>query len=452
VKKHLQNVLKIIQNLALEHDKIPPDLVREKNIKLGLRNEDGTGVFVGITSKGQVIGYKKEIQGDGSQKKIDLDGELYYCGYNIKDLVRHQQEEARFGYEETTYLLLTGELPSRNHLDIFTKELAQRRHLPKEAKKIVLNRPPHDDQMGSLHTIVSAMHLFDDSPDSTDIKDLARQCIDLIAKFPTIVAHNYHASTGRRKGLPALIEPREDCSHAENFLYMLKGKKPDGLTANLFDMMLVLHAEHGGGNNSTFTVRTVSSSGANSYMAICSGIASLSGHLHGGANEAVESMMDNIKAHVRDWDDECEVSSYLEKILDKKANDKSGKIYGIGHAVYTRSDPRAVILENKAEEIARKNSMGKEFELYKKVARLAPEIVERKKGKVSSPNVDFYSGFVYRSMGIPKELFTPIFAMSRVAGWSAHRIEEIIQGKLIRPSYYSSLPGLRKDYVPLALR
>lgn len=448
----MQNVLKIIENLSLEHDKIPPDLIREKNIKLGLRNEDGTGVFVGITSKGQVIGYKKEIQGDGTEKKVDLDGELYYCGYNIRDLVRHQQEEGRFGYEETIYLLLTSELPNQKHLDIFTNELAQRRHLPKEAKKIILNRPPHDDQMGSLHTIVSALHLFDDNPDSTDIKDLARQCIDLIAKFPTIVAYNYQASTGHRKKLSELIEPKEDYSQAENFLYMLKGKKPNRLAANLFDMMLVLHAEHGGGNNSTFTVRTVSSSGANSYMAICSGIASLSGRLHGGANEAVESMMENIKANVKDWGDDCEVASYLEKILDRKANDKSGKIYGIGHSVYTRSDPRAVILEDKAEEIARKNGMEKEFELYKKVAGLAPRIVKEKKGKVASPNVDFYSGFVYRSMDIPKELFTPIFAMSRVAGWSAHRIEEIIQGKLIRPSYYSSLPSLRKDYVPLPLR
>ncbi len=448
----MQNVLTIIQELALKHDKIPPDLIRAKNIKLGLRNEDGTGVFVGITSKGQVIGYKKEIQGDGTEKKIDLDGELYYCGYNVRDLVGHQQEEGRFGYEEAAYLLLTGELPNREHLDIFANSLARRRHLPEEAKKIILGRPPHDDQMGSLHTIVSAMHLFDDNPDSTDIKDLARQCIDLIAKFPTIVAYNYHASNEHRKKLPELIEPRDEYGHAENFLSMLKGEKPDRLSANLFDMMLVLHAEHGGGNNSTFTVRTVSSAGANSYMAICSGIASLSGHLHGGANEAVESMMENIKANVKDWDDDGEISHYLEKILDKKANDRSGKIYGIGHAVYTLSDPRAVILEDKAEEIARKNGMEKEFALYKKVAMLAPKIVEEKKGKVASPNVDFYSGFVYRSMGIPKELFTPIFAMSRVAGWSAHRIEEIIQGKLIRPSYFSSLPGVRRDYVPLAFR
>ncbi len=450
--KQVQSVLRIIQELALKHNKLSPELIREKNIKLGLRNEDGTGVFVGITSKGQVIAYKKEFQGDGTVKKVDLDGELFYCGYNVKDLVRHQQEEGRFGFEETAYLLLTGELPNRKHLDIFTSSLAEGRRLPKEAKKIVLSRPPHDDQMGSLHTIVSAMHLFDDNPNSTDIIDLARQCIDLIAKFPTIVAYNYHASNGHRKGLSELIEPKEDYSHAENFLYMLNGKKPDIFTAKLFDMMLVLHAEHGGGNNSTFTVRTVSSAGANSYMAICSGIASLSGHLHGGANEAVEGMMENIKSHVKDWNDEEAISSYLQQILDKKANDKTGKIYGIGHAVYTLSDPRAVILEGKAEEIALKNGMEKEFELYKKVARLSPVLVRNKKGKLTSANVDFYSGFVYRSMGIPKELFTPIFAISRVAGWSAHRIEEIIQGKLIRPSYVSSIPGDGQDYVPLSKR
>jgi citrate synthase len=448
----MEKVLKLIQKLALKHDKISPDLVKAKNIKLGLRNEDGTGVFVGITSKGQVIGYKKEIHADGTEKKIDLDGELYYSGYNVKDLVKYHQKENRFGFEETAYLLLTSELPNQECLETFTREMAKRRHLPEEAKKIILNRPPHDDQMGSLHTVVSAMHLFDRNPNSTDIKDLARQCIDLIAKFPTIVAYNYHASVGHKRKSAELVEPRDDYSHAENFLYMLQGRKPDKMTAHLFDMMLVLHAEHGGGNNSTFTVRAVSSSGANSYMAICSGVASLSGHLHGGANEAVEGMMENIKTHVKDWDDDDELSRYLEKILDKKTSDKAGKIYGIGHAVYTKSDPRAVVLEQKAEEIARKSGMEKEFNLYRKVALVAPKIVLEKKGKVVAANVDFYSGFVYRSMGIPKELFTPIFAMSRVAGWSAHRIEEIIQGKLIRPSYVSSLPGLKSDYIPLKLR
>ncbi len=448
----MDNVLKIIEKLSLKHDKISPVLVKSKNIKLGLRNEDGTGVFAGITSKGQVIGYRKEQPGDGTERKIDLDGELYYCGYSIKDLVKHHQKEGRFGFEEVAYLLLTGELPTGKHLKSFTTEMAKRRHLPKAVKEIIWNRPPHDDQMGSLHTIVSAIHLFDRNPNSTDIKDLARQCIDLIAKFPTIVAYNYHASNGHRKTLEELVEPKDDLSHAENFLYMLQGKKPDKLKAHLFDMMLVLHAEHGGGNNSTFTVRTVSSSAANSYMAICSGIASLSGHLHGGANEAVEGMMDDIKANVKDWNDDNEIEHYLEMILDKKANDKSGKIYGIGHAVYTKSDPRAVILERKAHDLAKKAGMELEYNLHRKVAMLAPKIVLAKKGKVASANVDFYSGFVYRTMGIPKELFTPIFAMARVAGWSAHRIEEIIQGKLIRPSYFTSLPNLRKEYVPIEER
>jgi citrate synthase len=448
----MQNVLKIIEKLALEHDKVPPELIREKNIKLGLRNEDGTGVFVGITSKGQVMGYKKEIRADGSTVKIDLDGELYYCGYNVRDLVKHQQDEGRFGFEEVVYLLLTSELPSKKHLEVFSDELAKRRSVPLQARNTILNRPSHEDQMGALHTTVSAMHLYDPDPNSTDLKDLSRQCIDLIAKFPTIVAYNYIASIGKKKDLSALLEPQEDLSHAENFLYLLKGKRPDRMTANLFDMMLVLHAEHGGGNNSTFTVRTVSSSGANSYMAICSGIASLSGHLHGGANEAVETMMDKIKASVNDWRDDEEIAHFLEKILDRKVHDKTGKIYGIGHAVYTKSDPRAVILEAKAGEIARKSGMREEFDLYRSVARLAPGIIMKKKGKVAAANVDFYSGFVYRSMGIPKELYTPIFAMSRVSGWAAHRIEEIIQGRLMRPSYYSSLQGGKREYLPLTER
>lgn len=448
----MDNVLKLVERLAIKHDRISPELVRAKNIKLGLRNEDGTGVFVGITSKGQVIGYKKEIQADGTERKIDLDGELYYCGFSVKDLVKHHQKEHRFGFEETAYLLLTGELPNLKNLQSFTAELARRAHLSDAAKKIIMGRPPCDDQMGSLHTIVSAMHLFDKAPNSTDIRNVARQCVDLIAKLPTIIAYNYHASAGQEKEFCELLEPRNDLSLAENFLYMLLGKKPDKLASHLFDMMLVLHAEHGGGNNSTFTVRTVSSSMANSYMAICSGIASLSGHLHGGANEAVEGMMEEIKERVKDWKDDHEVANYLIKLLDRKAGDKSGKIYGIGHAVYTKSDPRAIILEQKASEIARKNGMENEFNLYRKVAELAPGIVMEKKGKAASANVDFYSGFVYRSMGIPKELFTPIFAMSRVSGWSAHRIEEIIQGKLIRPSYVSSLSSLRSDYVPLKLR
>jgi citrate synthase len=445
------DVLKKVQELALLHDKIDPRIVKEKNIKLGLRNADGTGVFVGITSKGQVIGYEKVTRGDGTEKVNAIPGKLYYCGYDVEDLVRAKEQEKRFGFEETIYLLLTGELPAKEDLRNFSQELGKRRALPNEAKDIVLCRPRHMDQMGSLHTIVSAFHLFDKNPNSTDMHDVTRQCIDLIAKFPTIIAYNYHTSMMDKKDVRKLREPDPNLGTAENFLYLLFGRRPDSLTEQLFDTMLMFHAEHGGGNNSTFSTRCVSSSGANTYMAICAGIGSLSGHLHGGANEAVVTMIGDIRRKVKNWDSDEEVTAYLEQILDKKAGDKSGKIYGLGHAVYTLSDPRAVFLEKRGEELARMTGREKEFSLYKRIARIAPRLVREKKDKVVCTNVDFYSGFVYECMGIPKELFTPIFAMARVAGWSAHRIEEIVQGRIIRPSYVSSLKG-KKNYMALPKR
>jgi len=447
----MENVIRKVEGLALLHDKIDPKIVKEKNIKLGLRNEDGSGVFVGITSKGQVRGHELIITDDGIQKLNPVPGKLYYCGYDVEDLVRGKEEEKRFGFEETIYLLLTGELPSRKDLKSFSREIGKRYALPYKAKSIILNRPRHDDQMCSLHTIVSAMHLFDKDPNSTALRDVTRQCIDLIAKFPTIIAYNYHKKLMKREDSKKLIEPDPELSIAENFLYLMSGNVPDRFTAELFDTMLIFHAEHGGGNNSTFTTRCVSSSGANTYMAICSGIASLSGHLHGGANEAVVKMISDIKRKVKDWDDDDEVEAYLRMLLDKKAGDKSGKIYGMGHAVYKLSDPRAVFLEKRGEELAKRYGREKEFSLYKRIARLAPPLVRSKKGNIVCTNVDFYSGFVYRCMGIPKELFTPIFAMARVSGWSAHRIEEIIQGRIIRPSYVTSLKGT-KNYVPMFKR
>ena len=437
----MESVLKKVEELALLHDKIDPKILREKKIKLGLRNDDGTGVFVGITSKGQVIGYEKIISGDGSEELRPIPGKLYYCGYDVAELVQGKEEEKRFGFEETVYLLLTGILPDKKGLRSFSKELGKRRSLPEAAKSIIINRPQHDDQMGSLHTIVSAMYLFDKKPNSTNIRDVTRQCIDLIAKLPTIIAFNYKIKNIQKKNINKLIEPESGLGTAENFLYMLSGNLPDRLTAELFDTMLIFHAEHGGGNNSTFTTRCVSSSGANTYMAICAGIGSLSGHLHGGANEAVVKMVRDIKRKVRDWADDEEIKSYLAMILDKKAGDKTGKIYGLGHAVYTLSDPRAVFLEKRGEELAKTAGREKEFALYKTIAGIAPKIVRERKGKVVCTNVDFYSGFIYQCMGIPEGLFTPIFAMARVAGWSAHRIEEIIQGRIIRPSFVSSLKG-----------
>ena len=444
-------ILKKVQELALLHDKLDPKIIKEKNIKLGLRNEDGTGVFVGITSKGQVIGYEKVAQGDGIEKVNPVAGKLSYCGYDVDDLVREKEKEGRFGFEETIYLLLTGELPNKFDIKAFSLLLDKKRALPDEVKQMILSSPPHDDQMGSLHAIVSAMHLFDKHPNSIDMNDVTRQCIDLIAKLPTIVAYNYIAGSMKKKSLSKLTDPAPNLSTAEHFLYLLSGKMPEKATAELFDTMLIFHAEHGGGNNSTFSTRCVSSSGANTYMAICAGIGSLSGHLHGGANEAVIRMMKDIKNKVKNWENDDELASYLELILDKKTGDKSGKIYGLGHAVYTVSDPRAVFLETRAGELARAANREKEFELYKRIARLAPSIVKNKKDKVVCTNVDFYSGFVYQCMGIPSELFTPIFAMARIAGWTAHRIEEIVQGRIIRPSYVTSLKGM-KNYIALAKR
>lgn len=447
----MEKILKKVQDLALLHDKVDPKMIKEKKIKLGLRNEDGTGVFVGITSKGQVIGYEKVSQGDGTESVNSVPGKLFYCGYNVDDLVGNKEAEHRFGFEETVYLLLTGVLPNKHDLKAFSQLLAKHRPIPKEIKQMIVDRPQHDDQMGSLHTIVSAMHLFDQHPNATDMNDVTRQCIDLIAKFPTIIAYNYLSAKKDLRDVKKLRDPDPSMSTAETFLYLLQGKAPDKAVAELFDTMLVFHAEHGGGNNSTFSTRCVSSSGANTYMAICAGIGSLSGHLHGGANEAVMTMMADIKHKVKNWQSDEEVTAYLSKILDKETGDKSGKIYGIGHAVYTVSDPRAVYLETKASELAQAACRLEEFELLKRIARIAPRLVKEKKGKTVCTNVDFYSGFVYECMGIPKELFTPIFAMARVSGWSAHRMEEIVQGRIIRPSYVTSLTK-KPVYVPLEER
>jgi citrate synthase len=442
----MENLLEKITRLEIEHDGLDPELVRKKNIKLGLRNLDGTGVVVGITSKGQVKGYEKR-----GTHNIAVPGKLYYCGYDVEEIVQNIEREGRFGFEETVYLLLTGILPTADDLRGFTEELGRLRHLPELARKVIKFNSVSDDQMGALHVAVSALQKYDGNPKTTDIREVTRQCINLIAKLPTIIAFNYHVMQSGDNSPPNFIEPRNDLSTAENFLYMLKGELPDKKAAHIFDIALILHAEHGGGNNSTFTVRTVSSSLTDTYMAICAGIASLAGHLHGGANEAVMTMMDEIKSNIRDWNDDEEIKAYLGNILEGSKGDGSGKIYGFGHAVYTISDPREPILREKAHALAAESGRLDEFRLYEKVATIAPKVIRKKKGKRTCPNVDYYSGFVYDMLGIPKALFTPIFAMSRVAGWSAHRIEEIIQGRLIRPSYVSTLSDIR-EYVPISER
>lgn len=443
----MNTMLEKIAKLEEEHDKLDPDFVMRKKIKLGLRNFDGTGVVAGVTSKGLIKAYKRDRHG----KNIPIPGKLYYCGYDVEEIAAQIEKEKRFGFEEMIYLLMTGELPQASDLKNFSQELAQLRTLPPLAKEIIRFNSENDDQMGTLHAAVAALHKFDSNPRSTDIRDVTRQCLDLIAKFPTIIAYNYSVMSNGEKSSPVLVEPDENLSIAQNFLYMLTGSVPEDFIAHAFDLALILHAEHGGGNNSTFTVRTVSSSLTDTYMAICAGIASLAGHLHGGANEAVMNMMEGIKISVKDWKDDDEVYAYLAGLLDKKHGDLSGKIYGMGHAVYTVSDPREIILKEKSAIFAERFGRMDEFNLYSKVGDLAVKAVKDKKGKKVCPNVDFYSGFLYSMMGIPQELFTPVFAMSRVAGWSAHRIEEIIQGRLIRPAYISSIEGTMK-YRPISQR
>ena len=445
----MEHIIQKIHALARYHDDVSPELIKAKDIKLGLRNSDGTGVVVGITSKGTVFGFKRIPSEDGRGEVVQpAPGRLLYCGYNAIDLAKKIQAEDRFGFEEVAYLLLTGELPGRTDLKNFSELLSRGRALNKVERGIITQEAENENQMFALHSVISHLSRCDPNPVSLDLKDVIMTCINLIAKFPTVVAYNHKVSRYRQGGSLRIIPPDPDLSMAENFLYMLKGSRPHREEAMLFDLSLMLHAEHGGGNNSTFTVRTVSSSGANTYMAICSGIASLSGHLHGGANEAVMKMMKDVKKHVKNWEDRNQVKKYLTKVLDGKAHDGAGKIYGIGHAVYTVSDPRAEILLTKAEEMAGKKELQKELNLMRLVAEIGSELLRERKGQVVAPNVDFYSGLVYKMLHIPIDLFTPIFAMARVVGWSAHRIEQIIQAKLIRPAYVSSLPK-ESEYIPL---
>ncbi len=424
-------------SLIKKYDEIPEHIIRERNVKLGLRNADGTGVVVGITNKGSVIGYKRELidREKNLYEAKPVEGKLYYCGYDVEDLVNEYEQKNRFGFEEVIFLLLTSVLPKPDELEYIKEELAKRRSLTRAERSVIMESGENHNQMYALHSAISHLSRCDKNPDSTDISDVTDQCLNLIAKFPTIVAANYNVSKFMRGGDLTLIRPRQDLGFAENFLYMLNGDLPDSYEAHLFDTCLVLHAEHGGGNNSTFAVRVVSSSGANTYMAIAAGIASLSGHLHGGANESVNIMMKDLKKNVDDWGSYKKLRNYLVKVLEGKAGGKSGKIYGFGHAVYTKSDPRAIILKKHAAELAKRKDALDEYYLYESVENIAVELLSEKSKKMISANVDYYSGFIYELLGIPRELFTPIFAMARVAGWSAHRIEQLIQNKIMRPAY-----------------
>ena len=433
---------------------IDNELFEQFEVKRGLRNKDGTGVLVGLTNIGDVVGYKKE---DG--KVVAIPGKLLYRGIDIVDITQGFQKEDRHGFDETVYLLLTGHLPNKDELKEFSEHLASLRSLPDDFTKDMILSMKGKDVLNILARSVLGLYTLDEHPDSIALDNMIKQSMNIIAKFPTIVAYSYQALRHLYKGKTLSIRhPQPELTPAENFLFLIKGdcKGFSKLEADLLDLMLVLHAEHGGGNNSTFTMRVTSSSETDIYSSITSAIGSLKGPLHGGANVRVLEMMENMKTHVKNWTDEEEVKAHLLKILNKKANDFSGKIYGIGHAVYTISDPRAAILKAKARELAIEKGRLEEFELYSLVERLTPEVFRVFKGEKSTKvvciNVDFYSGFVYSCLDISKELYTPLFAIARVSGWCTHRIEELTFSakRIIRPAF-KNVYG-KHEYIPLNMR
>jgi len=412
-----------------------PSFFEKFNVKRGLRNTDGSGVVVGLTEIGDVHGY---VMDEG--EKHDVLGRLRYRGYDVKDLVGGFQKEKRFGFEETAFLLLFGTLPKQNELTDFSQFLGSLRKLPDGFVEDVILRFPSPDIMNQLARAVLFTYSFDASPEDYSIKNILRQSVELISRFPSYIAYSYQAKRHYYDKKSLLIHhPQPDLSTAENFLYMVRhDNQYTPLEAEILDLALVLHAEHGGGNNSTFSIRLVSSAGTDTYSAMGSAIGSLKGIKHGGANIRVMRMIDDIKTNCPHWDDDHALATYLGKIVRKEVFDKTGLIYGMGHAVYTMSDPRAELLKDKARQLADEKGLMKNFQLYEAIERLTPEVMLEVKGssKAICANVDLYSGFVYEILNIPRELFTPIFAMARVAGWSAHRIEEIVSGgKIIRPAY-----------------
>lgn len=447
----MEQLLDNLAKSAVKASEIDKTLFDTYNVKRGLRNADFSGVLVGLTRIGDVVGYDKV---DG--QIVPKEGELYYRGIEVQDLAKGFQRDGRHGFEETAYLLLSGKLPNKAELDQFNAILAEERDLPSFFSKSMILSLRGRNIMNMLARSVLALYAADDQAEDYSPVNLVRQSLSLIAKFPVIVAYSYFGMrhSYQRKSL-VIRHPNPELSLAENFLYMMKGSKYSKLEADLLDLSLVLHAEHGGGNNSTFTTRVVSSAQTDTYSAIAAALGSLKGDFHGGANIKVCTMMANIKENVKNWADEKEVSAYLDKMLRKEAFDKSGKIYGIGHAIYTKSDPRAVLLKEKARELAIEKNRLDEFNLYESIERLAPELFYQFKGntsKVVSANVDFYSGFVYECIEIPIEIYTPIFAIARIAGWAAHRIEEVTftSKRIIRPAYKNV--GERGKYAPLTER
>ena len=432
-----------IQKLAsycVQNGTIDPTLYTKYDVKRGLRDLNGNGVLTGLTGISEIRS-SKVVDG----KSVPAEGQLFYRGYNIEDLVRSMPADHSFGFEMTAYLLLFGELPTKEQLKLFIDQLSFYRTLPTGFVRDIIMKAPSNDMMNTLARSVLTMYSYDETPDDVSIPNVLRQCIQLIAIFPLLSVYGYQAYRHYNDGRSLYIhQPKPELTTAENILRILRSdKKFTPLEAKVLDIALMLHAEHGGGNNSTFTTHVVTSSGTDTYSAIAAGLGSLKGPEHGRANIKVVRMFEDMKQVVKDWADEDEIRDYLTRLLDKEAFDKAGLIYGMGHAVYSISDPRAKIMESFAAGLSSEKGREDEYGLYMRVARLAPEVIGEKRRiyKGVSANVDFYSGFIYSMLDLPIELYTPIFACARIAGWSAHRIEELINaGKIIRPAYKAIQP------------
>lgn len=427
--------------------RIDPDLYTKYDVKRGLRDINGKGVLVGLTEISEVCS-TEVVNGE----TVPADGKLFYRGYNVKDLITGMDPQSHFGFEECTYLLLFGKLPTETELMDFSRMLSDYRTLPTSFVRDIIMKAPSKDMMNTLARSVLTLYSYDNLADDISLPNVLRQCLQLISLFPLLSVYGYQAYNHYHDGASLFIHsPKAEYSTAENILHILRpDSKFTPLEAKLLDAALILHMEHGGGNNSTFTTHLVSSSGTDTYSVIAASLGSLKGPKHGGANIKVIRMFEDMKQHIKDWNDEEEIGRYLTALLNKEAFDHAGLIYGMGHAVYSLSDPRAEIFRSFVQKLSAEKGYDKEFALYSMVERLAPQIIsrERKIYKGVSPNVDFYSGFAYSMLGLPVELYTPIFAIARISGWSAHRLEEVaINGKIMRPAYKNI--GERKTYIPI---